>query len=436
MPVRKLPMSRAAFLGLLAFAAVFAGLITLHGPLIALCIPFVLYWAYSIWRGPGHLNLSVERVMASERAAPFEPVKVRVIVTNLGQRLEELVLHDLVPSPLEVADGNTRHLISLDRGASFNFEYEVSGPRGAYVLDRLRAEAGDHLGLLRLRAEVPTLGQLTVLPRFTRIREVAIRPRRTRVYAGTIPARVGGSGVEFFGVRDYLPGDSPRHINWHQSARHAEHLYSDEFQQERVADVAIVLDGRERSNLCGAAGSLFEHSVAAAASVADALLHQGNRVGLLIYSQYLQWTFPGYGKVQRQRILQALARSATGASQVFEGLQYLPARLFPAESQIILVSPLVEDDYSTLVQLRARRFQVMVVSPDPVGFERRHLSAMPGPSSGDVDLSARILGLERDLLLSRLRRAGIRVVEWDVRQPFDQVTRRAFSRSVALRDRL
>jgi uncharacterized protein (DUF58 family) len=429
-------MSRAAFLGLLAFAALFAGLISLHGPLIALCIPFVLYWTYAIWRGPEQLSLAVQRVLASDRAAPLEPVKVRVVVTNLGERVEELLLNDATPPALQVTDGSTRHLISLERGASFDFEYEVRGPRGAYAFDRLLAEAGDHLGLLRRRLAVATSGQLTVLPRFSRIREVAIRPRRTRVYAGTISARVGGSGVEFFGVRDYLPGDSPRHINWHQSARHTEHLYSDEFQQERVADVAIVLDGRERSNLCGAAGSLFEHSVAAAASVADALLHQGNRVGVLIYSQYIQWTLPGYGKVQRQRILQALARAAPGASQVFEGLQYLPARLFPPESQIILVSPLVEDDYSTLVQLRARRYQVMVVSPDPVGFEQRHLSGSPKRSSADVDLAARILRLERDLLLSRLRRAGIRVVEWDVRQSFDQVTRRAFSRPVALRDRL
>ena len=132
--------------------------------------------------------------------------------------------------------------------------------------------------------------------------------------------------------------------------------------------------------------SLFEHSVLAAGSLADALLQQGNRVGLLVYSQYLHWTLPGYGKLQRERILQALAGAAPGASQIFDGLQYLPTRLFPAESQIVLVSPLVEDDYLTLVQLRARGYQVMVVSPDPVGFEARLLpragcQAIPPPRS-------------------------------------------------------
>jgi uncharacterized protein (DUF58 family) len=66
----------------------------------------------------------------------------------------------------------------------------------------------------------------------------------------------------------------------------------------------------------------------AAAALVDTFLTAGNRVGLLLYSQYLSWTFPGYGKIQRERILQALARAEVGDSQVFSDLMYLPARLF------------------------------------------------------------------------------------------------------------
>jgi len=265
-----------------------------------------------------------------------------------------------------------------------------------------------------------------VLPNISRIRQVPIRPRRTRVYAGVIPARVGGAGVEFFGVRNYEPGDSSRRINWRVSARHIEDLYSNEFQQERVADVGIVLDGRERSNLFAGSRSLFEHSVLAAGSIADAFLTQGNRVGLLIYSRYLQWTLPGYGKLQRERILQALSSAAPGASQIFDGLQYLPTRVFPGESQIVLVSPLVEDDYSTLISLRARGYQVLLVVPDPVSFEQAYLTdgkAKYLPT--DVTLAARVVRMERQLMLARLQRAGLQVVEWNVAQPFDQAMRRA-----------
>lgn len=427
-------MARASFLGVLVLVLVLAGLIGLHGSLLALCMPLILYWAYAVWRGPEEVTLKVERELQADRAALQAPVSIKLTVTNLGAALEELALEDIVSPTLKIVSGSPHHLISLSKAETFAFEYQVQGPRGAYPFERVSVEAGDHLGLIRVRKDIRTAGQLSVFPLLPRIREVRIRPRRTRVYAGTIPARVGGAGVEFFGVRPYLPGDPPRRVNWHASARHRDELYSNEFQQERVADVAIVLDGRERSNLFVDGRSLFEHSVLAAGSMADALLQQGNRVGLLIYSQYLQWTLPGYGKVQRERIVHALARAAPGASQIFDGLQYMPRRLFPAESQIILVSPLVEDDYSTLVQLRARGYQVMVVSPDPVGFERRLLPRAGAKySSAEVDLSARIARLERAWMLGRVRGAGVRVLEWDVLQPFDRVTRAAFSRGADMR---
>ncbi len=426
----ELVMGRAYVLGLLICIVVLAGLATLHGAIMLLSIPLILFWVQGLWRAPDQLNLQAQREVSLERVPPQTPVKVKAAITNSGGDLEELQLEDIISPDLTVVEGSRRHLVSLRKGARFEFEYTVQGPRGAFAFDSIHAEATDHQGVRRVAADLPTSGQLLIFPLLSRIKYVPIRPRRTRVYAGAIPARVGGAGVEFFGVRAYEAGDAPRRINWLISARHDQSLYSNEFQQERVADVAIVLDGRERSNLFPGDHSLFEHSVLAAGALADALLNQGNHVGLLVYSKYLQWTLPGYGRIQRERILHALSRAAPGSSQVFEGLQYLPTRLFPPESQIVLVSPLVEDDYPTLVQLRARGYQVIVISPDPVTFEESVLlvrsTRIP---RAEVKLAARIIRMERQWMLRRIRRAGVQVVEWNVAQPFDQVSRGAFGRS-------
>ncbi len=423
-------MSRAVFLGLLIFILLLTGLASLHGSLVALTVPLFVYLFYGFWRGSDEVKLKVTRNMSQERVAPTTPVKIQVTINNLSGSLEELAVEDIFSPSLKVVDGSYHHLISLARGGSFAFEYTISGPRGGYPFETLHAEAGDHLGILRAKQDIRMFGQLFVFPNIARIKHVPIRPRRTRVYAGMIPARVGGSGVEFFGVRDYQPGDSPRQINWQVSARHMEDLYSNEYQQERVADVGIVLDGRVRSNLFAAGHSLFEHSVLAAGALADAFLMQGNRVGLLVYSQYLHWTWPGYGKLQRERILHALSHAAPGDSQVFDGLQYLPTRMFPIESQIVLVSPLIEDDYLPLIQLRARGYQVLVVSPDPVSFEQTYLADQP-----DVRLAARIVRMERELMLNRVQRAGVQLVEWNVAQPFDQAARLFFRRRIQMGDR-
>lgn len=416
-------MSRSIFLGLLVYLLFLWGLASARGELLALAAPLVLFLLVGFWRAPHEMRLEIRRTLSAERAAPGAPVTVTLTVTNRGAALDEVLLEDVLPAPLSVTDGSNRRFVHLPAGKSAAWTYTVSGPRGWYPLAEVRVDAHDLFGLVHREAVVAVNGQLFVLPPIMRLRHISIRPRRTRVYAGSIPARAGGAGVDFFGVREYRAGDSPRAINWHVSARHPHALFANEYEQERVSDVGIVLDGRERANQFGGGCSLFEHSVAAAAALADAFLNQGNRVGLLLYSNYLQWTLPGYGRVQRERILHALSQVRAGPSQIFADLDHIPTQLFSAQSQIVVVSPLTTDDLDVLIQLRARGYQVMVVSPDPVAFEVQSL-----PAKEEVELAARVVRLERNLLLRKLQRAGVRVLDWDVAQPFDQAMRRMTGR--------
>jgi uncharacterized protein (DUF58 family) len=406
---------RYIFLSALVYGLLLAGLITLGSPLVALAIPVLLFLLYGFWNAPGELALGVQRSLSNDRATADSEVVVTLTVTNRGADIEELYLEDKASPRMTIRSGSPRHLVRLAKGASFTFTYTVAGPRGIHVFKQVDALAAGPLGLIRRRQTLVTDETITVFPVVTRLKSVSIHPRRTRVYAGMIPGRAGGSGTEFFGVREYQSGDSPRMINWRASARHLESLYSNEYQLERVADVGVVLDAREKANVFHSGNSLFEYAVMAAAALSDVFLAHGNRVGLLVYGTYLGWTLPGYGKIQRERIMRALAGAEAGASSVFTGLHHLSPHMFPPESQIVLVSSLVNDDLEVLIQLRGRGYQAMVISPDPIEFERRHL-----PESPNVELAARIIRMERRLLIRRLERAGIHVVEWDVSIPLDQ----------------
>ena len=419
-------MSRSFVLSLCTYGLILLGLSSLRGELLLLSLPLVVFLLASYSFAPGEIQLKVERTLSSERVSVETPVVVTLKINNPGPALEEIQLLDRVPPGLRILKGSNRHVFFLGSGQSNTITYTLSGLRGYYPFHQVVVEIRDHFGLTHRKTAIRTSGQLLVMPDVLRLSKIPIRTRRTRVYAGSIPARVGGHGVEFFGVRQYRSGDPQRLINWRASARHTNDLYSNEFEQERVADVGIVLDGREKTNILGQGYSLFEHSVMACTALADTLLSQGNRVGLLNYGRFLQWTIPGYGKLQRERILQALANVETGGSSVFSGLEHIPVQLFPAHSQIILVSPLNGDDDRVLVQLRARGYQVMVISPDPITFEMGHLDA-----DRPVRLAGRLVRLERALLLNDLRRAGIQVLDWDVSQPFDQIIKKRLGRPPA-----
>jgi len=416
-------MRRFLLLGLLVYGLLLLGLLMLQRSMLALAIPPTVYLLAALIYAPDEPRLMAQRTLSARQVGPHVPVHVRLTVRNDGATLEELVLEDMVPTTLTVLQGEPRRLLSLGAGEQVELAYTVSGPRGEYEFDGVRVRASDHLGLFRHIRHLPLSDHLLVVPEIDLLHEVAIRPRRTHGFAGPVPARRGGPGVEFYGVREYHFGDPLRWVNWRASARHERTLYTNEYEQERITDVGLILDARQRNNVLAHGDSLLEHGVRATAALADLFLRDGNRVGLLIYGWYLDWTFPGYGKVQRQRIMRALARARAGAGIVFETLDSLPVRYFPARSQIVMISPLCPEDVAVLRRLRARGYQVLVVSPDPVQWEA---SAFAGER--DAELAIRIARLERDLLLRRAVRVGVRVVNWPVDRPLDQTLYAALGR--------
>jgi uncharacterized protein (DUF58 family) len=414
---------RLLLLSILAYALLLLGLATLNGGLLALVLPLAIYVGAALLFGPEDLHLEIGRSLSADRARESATVTVHLSITNAGSVLEEVLVEDQVPRQLAVIDGAPRVFVSLAPGATVELSYAVRARRGHFDFEEVQATASDYLGLFRRKAVFHAPAHLAVLPGSTRLRRVAIRPLRTRGYAGPVPARLGGSGVDFFGVREYQLGDPRRWINWRVSARHPRALFTNEFEQERIADVGLILDARRRSDVRLPEDSLFEHAIRATASLAERFLSDGNRVGLLVYGRALDWTFPGYGKIQRERILRALARAQTGESQIFDNLDYLPTRFFPAQSQIVLVSPLCLDDLPMLIRLRARGYQLLVIRPDPVSMELKLPSQQPG-----IELAARIVRVERALLQRKLQQAGIQVVDWQVDRPFDQVVHASLGR--------
>ena len=415
-------MSRIALLGALIYLIILSGIGTLNGALLGLALPLILYLLAGLWRAPEELKLTAERTLSIERTVPGETITINLKVTNQGERLDQVLLYDQLPKFLEVIEGSASRFVNLPAGASVEWSYTMRGRRGFHAFSEVNVLAEDKLGLIQKRAALPTRGQVLILPSIASVKRIVIRPRQTRVYSGVIPANEGGAGIEFFGLREYQMGDSPQRINWNASARHQGTIFTNEFQQERVADVGIILDGRRKVNEFGGERSIFEHSVLASVAVSSALLAEGNHVGLLVYGRRIKWTTPGYGKRQRERIMQDLALAETGAIQNFDSL-IIPRRILPANSQIILISPLLASDVPLLVSLRLSGYQVMVISPDPVTFEARGLG-----DRDSVKLAARIARIEREIILRRLRHASIQVINWNTALPFEQAARATMSR--------
>jgi uncharacterized protein (DUF58 family) len=401
-------MRRPTLIILLIFFAIILGFGSRNRGVVVLALPLITYLGMAIHAFGSSQELEVQRTILPQRGDPTTDFEIDLKITNRGDKIDLASIEDELPSGLRVVQGDHRALVSLPTKETIRIEYKVRGLRSLYKFSRLNLIVHDRLGLFNIHKQLFSPGEFFVLPEINKLKRVNIQPKQTQMYSGIIPSNLGGQGVEFFSVRKYQPGDPVQHLNWKIISRQDNDLYTNIFKQERVADVRIILDARARNGPLQIENPIFDHCVNAAASIIDVLIHEGNRIGLLIYGKYLDISPPGYGKIQRERLLRALSRAEAGYSPVFERLDYIPMRFLPIESQIILISPLNFEDLNTLIGLSAKGYRIKIISPNPIKIYT-HASKV----ENEVALGVRIARLERDLLLSRLRRRGVVVVDWD-----------------------
>ena len=221
-------------------------------------------------------------------------------------------------------------------------------------------------------------------------------------------------------MREYQPGDPLRRLDWRLTARHPHKFFTKEFEQEEIADVGLILDARQKTNLKIGEDSLFEHAARATASLAEMFLRQGNRVSLLVYQRRYASVFPGYGKVQFNRILHTLARITPESDSSLNSLNFLPIRMFASHSLIVVISPLMTGDRQFFRRLRVYGYQVLLISPDSLAYARPIL-----PTDRDSLFATRLTRLERQIEINQITQLWIPVIDWQVNQPLAPLVRNA-----------
>jgi len=358
------------------------------------------------------VSLAVERRVDTGRPEPGDEIEVTVTVENTGDSwLADLRVVDGVPPGLRVVDGSPRYATALRPGESVRFSYTVGATRGGHAFDPVRAIARDPSGATERERQVDATGATSVecAPDLGATGAVPVFAQAAR-QTGRVRTGTAGEGVEFHSVREYRQGDPLSRVDWNRVATTGE-FATLQFHEERAATVVVVVDARRHAyvtdDLEGAA--VPERQLQAADRLASSLLSAGDSVGLAAFSPEWCWLAPRGGDTQRARIRRRLAtHPAFGPNRPTEPFYGRPPlrrlrEALPGHAQLVVCSPLC-DDYAVelLREFHARGYPVTVVSPDPTG----------GDSTGQ-----RLAAIERAVRLSRLRRWGVRVVDWDADEP-------------------
>lgn len=414
--------SKVLTIVLVIFGLIVAAMISQNGDLALLALPFIAYLGIGILSAPsaGKINLHAERSLQMIEVGGKNSIEVCLTLSNQGIKINRLCLSDSLKPGMKITNGQIQYTFALSNGETSELKYTFETNRGSFSWDTVHVVASDPFGLIETAQDLTASAQILVQPRLEKFRPLPLWPRRTLHSAGSIPARMGGSGTDFWGVREYHPGDPLRRLDWRRSARHPNQIFTKEFEQEEIADIGLILDARCKTDLQSGEDSLFEHAIRATASLAEVFLRQGNRVSLLINGEKQVVLFPGYGKVQLNRILRALAQATAAMESSLDSLHLIPVKLFSSHSLIVVISSLAPNDWMLFPRLRAYGYQVILISPDPLGFAGDTLPADPTSR-----LASRLVKLERQLEIEKISQLRIPVIDWQVSQPLSPLVRAA-----------
>ena len=343
----------------------------------------------------------------------FEGESVTVTVTLTAHSPIPLVeLLEPLPAGSHLASGRNRAAFALRRGQTVRWSYEVRcALRGLRELGTVLVRVRDGWGLSTWERRHVERKSLRVYPRVAPLRSLP-RPRHTQTSIGDYVSPALGEGIEPGDVRPFAPGDRIKQVNWRASLRTGR-LYVTQHHRERNADVILMLD--TLAEVGRPPDTTLDLGVRAAASLATAYLARKDRVGLINYGGLIHWVRPGSGRVQYERLADALAHASVVFTYVAKDLAMVPPRVLPPQALVIAVTSLLDRRFTkAALDLAARGFDLVILVVSPVEVTRAIVRASPA-----TDLACRLWNLERRASLDDLRRQGLRVLEWRPSDPLE-----------------
>ncbi|ELY71406.1 DUF58 domain-containing protein [Natrinema versiforme] len=358
---------------------------------------------------------------ATVSADPGETVTVRTTVQNAGSdTIVDLRVVDGVPDTLPVVSGSPRACETLEPLEETTLEYELEPRRGEHAFDDVTVRTRDLTGTVAETWRAGAGGDDAV--RCSPVVESVSLGDGANDYAGEVPTDEGGSGLEFYAVREYEPGDPVRSIDWRRYAGSRE-LATIEYRAERATRIVCVVDARPSQFRAAttARPPAIERSAEAAEQALEALVAAGHPTGVVgFHEQRLTTVAPGTDPATRREASQLLegVREAdflgyrsSDRTRTDDPVADLP-RALPGEAQVYLFSSFVDDEPVDLVErLRARGYAVRVISPDV--------------TTAADDIATRLESLDRETRLARARATGARVIDWDREQSLGVLLRNA-----------
>lgn len=252
---------------------------------------------------------------------------------------------------------------------------------------------------------------------FRHIRRLQIRAQRhvNNLFAGHYRSAFKGRGMEFEEVREYVPGDDIRAIDWNVTAR-SQHPFVKHFREERELTVILIVD-ISASLKFGSVRQLKSELVAEiSALIAFSAIKNGDKVGLLLYSDSIElYLRPKKGLRHVLRVIRELLYfTPKGRGTNLSAALAFLGRVEKKRAICFLFSDFFEVDFQKEARIVVKKHELVafhVLDPQELHFSPRALVELMDPES------------DERILVDTTRAAKVRQFEETAKQQKESVRR-------------
>lgn len=225
--------------------------------------------------------------------------------------------------------------------------------RGEYQFGNINLLCTTSLKLLIRRFVVPQAQTVKVYPSFMQLKKYELMAfSQQQTIEGQRKLKRIGHSMEFDHIKDYTPGDDPRHINWQATARRG-HLMINYYVEEKSQAIYSVIDKSRPMKMPFEQMTLLDYAINASLAISDIALKKGDRAGLVTFHHKTDTMVPaGKGPHQMYQMMESLYHEKTDFTEHNFAMLYarLTARI--ASRSLLLVFSNFESLYSMERQLK------------------------------------------------------------------------------------
>jgi uncharacterized protein (DUF58 family) len=288
--------------------------------------------------------------------------------------------------------------------------------RGSAAIDRVWVRWRGELGLVWKQKDLQLGQEMPVVPDIAQVRQKSAQLLHRDAMHGLIAQLRLGEGAEFESLAEFSQGMDRRAIDWKQSARHTQ-LLAKEFRTERNNNVVIALDAGRTMSDSLAGLPRIDRAVSAALLTAFVALKDGDRVSLFGFDSHPRVSTKPASGARSFALLQRVAARieysdretnyTLGLASLATGLQ---------RRSLIIVFTDFADTISAEMMLQAlgvllKRHLVLFVLFRDEELEAFTTVEPVAPEDVTKAVTAAALLRQRRLVVTRLRRLGVHVVE-------------------------